>query len=142
MKKAILSAVLILIFAACMSQSKEKNQSKTMIEPGILHKAGDPIGDSKPMKKFEILTKQEMAAKLSADYEAYSKEVIADSTLQVYWTYTGQEKREIKMDSTIVKGKVFRTMTIVPTQQFVWLKKTPNYPEFELWLKNKESKKP
>ena|SRR5664279_3797143 len=117
MKKAILSAVLILTFSVCMSQSKKKNQNKN-------------------------LSKQDMAAKLSADYAEYSKETIADSTLQVYYVYTGKEKPEIKLDSTIIKGKVFRVMTIIPTVQYQWLKRTPNYPEFEVWLKNKESKKP
>jgi hypothetical protein len=104
MKKAILSAVLILTFTVCMSQSKEKNQSKT-------------------------ISKQEMAAKLSADYAEYFKETITDSTLQVYYVYTGKERPEIKQDTTIVKGKTFKVMTIIPTVQYQWLKRTTTHSQ-------------
>lgn len=79
-----------------------------------------------------------MATKLSSDYEEYAMKTIADSTLMVWYTYTGKEKSEIRMDTTIVKGKTFRVVTTIPTVQYQWTHKTPDFKGFQEYLKIKK----
>jgi hypothetical protein len=79
-------------------------------------------------------TKQEIAKTLAPEWDNYVRACFNDSSLQVVWIYTGKEKPEIKMDSTIIKGRKTRVITIIPTQQMQWIRPNPTWKGFEEYL--------
>lgn len=62
-----------------------------------------------------------------------------DSTLQIWWQYTGQEKPQQSIDTTIVKGVESKVITIVPTVQQQWVKETPTLEGLKKYLENKKN---
>lgn len=77
------------------------------------------------------------AEELSPLWDDYVRSVDNDSTLQIYWVYTGQEKPEYKTDSTIVKGAASKVVVIQPTMKQEWIKGNPTFNGFKEWIKNR-----
>jgi hypothetical protein len=77
------------------------------------------------------------AEELSPMWDDYVKSVNNDSTLQIYWIYSGKEKPEYKTDSTVVKGAASKVIIIQPTMKQEWIKGNPTFNGFKEWIKNK-----
>ena len=70
------------------------------------------------------------------EWKAYSDSCFNDSTLYIYWEYTGQEKKEASIDTT--GGNKTKVVTIVPTRKMNWIKETPTIEGFEKYINEKE----
>lgn len=83
------------------------------------------------------ITKEDMSS-FKQEWKSYVDSCAHDSTLYVFWEYTGKEKKETAIDT--IEGKPARVVTIVPTQKMNWVKETPNMDGFERYInrKNKE----
>lgn len=86
-------------------------------------------------KQDSLQSKASIASALAPEWNRYTQACYNDSSLQIWWVYTGKEKPEVRLDSTMVKGKKIRTLTIIPTQQMQWIRPTPTWEGFEQFLK-------
>lgn len=91
-------------------------------------------------EKKPDLDKAQMAGELSKDYLEYIAACNADSSLYVYWLYTGKEKPTVTSDTTLVKGAKVKVYTTVPTAHQKWQKPTPTWEGFQEYLKQKYNK--
>ena len=104
----------------------------------ILMLCSPVIGLSQQKQQKPSISQTAIAAELAPAWNDYVKACANDSTLQIYWVYTGKEKPEMKLDSTIVKGTKTKVVTILPTQQMNWIKQPPTWAGFEKYLENKK----
>lgn len=73
-------------------------------------------------------------------FKQYVKDCKGDSTYQIYWIYTGDEKPEYYFDSTLIKGINSKVIVITPTIKKEWIKEIPSFDGFSTWLKQLKNK--
>ena len=74
------------------------------------------------------ITEKDMS-KFKQEWKAYADSCSKDSTLYVYWEYTGKEKKTESVDTT--GGRQTKIVTILPTRKMNWMKESPNMDGFE-----------
>lgn len=82
------------------------------------------------------ITKEDMNS-FKTEWKAYSDSCAHDSTLYVFWEYTGKELKETSTDT--IEGKPVRVVTIIPTRKMNWVKENPNMDGFEKYINRKEN---
>ena len=69
-------------------------------------------------------------------WQQYADSCANDSTLIVYWEYTGKE--QFKPSTDTIQGIPVKVLTKIPTQRQVWNKETPNMEGFKKYLERKK----
>lgn len=81
------------------------------------------------------ISKEDMNS-FKTEWKAYSDSCFNDSTLYIYWEYTGQEKKEASIDTT--GGNKTKVVTIVPTRKMNWTKENPTIEGFEKYINKRK----
>lgn len=81
---------------------------------------------------------KEQISEVGEKYQMYELKCKLDSTLYIFWEYTGQEKGVNKVDT--INGAITKIITLAPTQRSRWVKETPSWKGFEAYLETLEKK--